>query len=116
MNDIREKDETLDPALVHIFSEQHRDLAPEPFVAAVSLGVQHQRRRRQLVKSALLTFAVVIVIAASPWLIAASAYLSDLLDTAFALASDWLGTPLGAIVALVVGGAAAFGYHRRRWR
>jgi hypothetical protein len=116
MIDIRDTDEPLDPSLLQIFSEQHRDLAPEPFVAATRRRVQHERRRIQRVKRGLLTLAIVIVIVASPWLIAASTRLSELLDTSFALVSDWLGTPLGVLAALIVGGIVAFGYRRRLWR
>lgn len=116
MNDISEEDPQLDPALLRIFSEQHRDLAPEPFVAATRRRVRLERRRLQFVRRGLLAFAFVVLIGVSPWLIAASIRLSELLDAGFALVSGWLGTPPGMVVALVVGGIVVVRYRRRLWR
>jgi hypothetical protein len=116
MNDISEQDEPLDPPLRRAFNEQHRDLAPEPFVAATRRRVQRERKRQQFLKRGAVIVAIASVIAASPLLIAASSRVSGLLDTSFVLISDWLGTPLGAFAALIVGAIAVFGYRRRRWR
>jgi hypothetical protein len=116
MNDVKDKDESLDPTLVRIFAEQHGDLALEPFVAATRRRLQRDRRRTRLVRRGLLVVAIAMVVVASPWLIEASNRLSELLDTSFALASDWMETPFGVFAALIVGGIVALGCRRRRWR
>jgi hypothetical protein len=116
MNDISEQDDPLDPALHRLFAEEHRKLAPEPFVAETRRRVRHERKRLQILKRGAFVVAIAVIIVASPLLIAASSRVSALLDTSFVLISDWLGTPLGAFAALIVGAIVVFGYRRRRWR
>jgi hypothetical protein len=105
-------DET-DPILRTLFDASRPPLPAEPFVSATLARVVAWRRRASFVRGLLHAAAVVAVIWASPLLIEASVRLSALLDALFALAGEWLGTPIGMLIGLA-GCIAAVALKRRR--
>jgi hypothetical protein len=54
--------------------------------------------------------------AASPWLIQCSALLSQVLDQAFALVSEWLAKPAGMAIGAIAGVLLAVLDRVRTWR
>ena len=97
--------EENDPRLHVLFEREHARLADEPFVAATLQRIAAERGRRSVTKRALWGLALLAVVGASPWLIAASVSLSARLDDLFAYASQLLATPFGMVTALVCGAA-----------
>lgn len=104
----------LDPALEALFRREHTHVAEQPFVAATLTLVAAERGRAAFARRALQAAALIVVIAASPWLIDGSALLSSSLDSLFARASAWLATPGGVAAAAVA--AVAVVAVRARWR
>ena len=94
-----------DPRLQALFEREHTQLADDPFVTATRRRIAAERSRRSVMKRVLLGLALLAVVGASPWLIAASVAMSAQLDVLFTYAAQLLATPLGMVVAVLCGAA-----------
>ena len=94
-----------DPRLHALFEREHTRLADEPFLAATLRRIAAERTRRSVMRRVLLGLALLAVVGASPWLIAASVSMSAQLDALFTYAAQLLATPLGMVTALLCGAA-----------
>lgn len=95
------------------FRREHTQIDSEPFVRLTLARIARERTQVVLIRRTLRALALIAVIVASPWLIAASVQLSALLDETFDLASAWLATPAGTAAATLAALIVAALY---RWR
>lgn len=93
--------EEIDNELRVAFRESEIDLPDEPFLSRSTELIRSARRRRSVVGWILRALVIVVVAAASPWLVGASVWFSDRLGTAFAAADAFFGTSLGMILVAV---------------
>jgi uncharacterized membrane protein len=91
----------FDPTLAERFRAEHAHIADDSFVGATVKRVVAERARTKTVRRALQLAAVLVVIAASPWLIRGSVLVSEVLDQGFARASEWLARPTVITIAAV---------------
>jgi hypothetical protein len=84
-----------DGGLRALFEREHRHVPDEPFVAATVRRIAAERRRRSWLKRASLAALLLLVVGASPWLVAGSALLSATLGQLFNYAAELLSTPVG---------------------
>src|SRR6185503_1078111 len=96
---MNEQNDEFDPRLEALFRSEHTHLPSEPFSSKTLAAIAAARRRALLTRRLLQTAGVIALIALSPQLIDASAWLSTKLDEAFELASAWLTTPYGLVAA-----------------
>lgn len=89
----------IDATLLERFRREHTHVPAEPFVSATLRRVEAERARATAFRYALQAAVSIAVILASPWLINASALMSEELEGLFAKASALLGTPLGMLAA-----------------
>jgi hypothetical protein len=109
MSERDEPSELRDPGLEALFRRTHAGRSDEAFVAATMRRVEAAKRQRRLGRRLAEAGVLIIVVAASPWLIDASVKLSSLLDAGFTIVAGWLATPAGmALAVAIVAAAAAF--------
>jgi hypothetical protein len=88
-------DERHDRDLRALFERDRHRVTEQPFVNEVARRVAASRRRRTFVARAAQAVAVGTLIAASPWLVTGSSWLSAKLDGLFSAAASALDSPLG---------------------
>lgn len=91
----------FDPQLSALFEREHTHLPEEPFVTTTMAAVRKQRRALVTLGNALRITVLVILVVASPWLIAAAASLNEVLESSLA----WIGNSAGWLLALLATGA-----------
>jgi hypothetical protein len=106
MSERDEAAESRDPHVEALFRHASAERADENFVAATMRRVDAARAQRRFVRRFTEVGALLAIVVASPWLIAASVRLSSLVDSGLATVSGWIATPSGlaltiAIVAIV---------------
>ena len=106
----------LDAQLATCFHQEHGEPPMDPFVGRVARRIATARRRRRYLKLAAQVAGVAVLMLCSHWLIETSVIASAKLDSWFAVALDWLATPLGTSAALAAGVGAAAALRRRTRR
>lgn len=86
---------TPDFDLHELFRREHTQIREQPFVATLAARVIAERARAKRWRRAVQMTALVLLVVASPWLIAGSEWMTERLGVVLALAADWLGTPIG---------------------
>lgn len=96
-----------------LFEREQVHVTEQPFVNELARRVAAARRCRTVVTRAAQGLAVGVLIAASPWLVSASALLSTKLDALFSFAASALDSPFGYGAGLLCLLAAAVVFRRR---
>jgi len=90
----RDEDNAGGDDLRALFAREQPHVGEQPFLNEIARRVAAARRRRTLAMRAAQALAVGTLIAASPWLVSASALLSSKLDALFSHTANALGSPL----------------------
>jgi hypothetical protein len=96
-----------------LFAREQVHIAEQPFVNDIVRRVAAARRRRTFATRATQAVVVGALIAASPWLVSASALLSAKLDELFSSAAIALDSPYGYGAGLLCLVVAAVVFRRR---
>lgn len=92
----------LDPELQKLFRAAAPELHGQAFVARIARRMETERRRARLRRSAMQLAAIVLLLAASPWLIAGAHWISEVIAPQLTRATAWVGTLAGmASIAIV---------------
>jgi hypothetical protein len=91
-----------------------REFPPDPFLHETRQRVSAMRRQRRVAGAFARVLVVAVIALASPWLTQGAALLSRGLEIVFGRCADFLGTPVGIVLAgLCV--AAAYVFRKRRY-
>jgi hypothetical protein len=108
-------DDRHDHDLRALFERERVRVTEQPFVNDVARRVAASRRRRTMVTLAAQAVAIGALIAASPWLVSGSSWLSAKLDLLFSAAASALDSPFGYGAGLLCFVAATLVFRRRLW-
>jgi hypothetical protein len=106
-------DERRDQDLRALFQREQVRVAEQPFVNEIARRVEVSQRRRSAVTFAARAIAIGALIAASPWLVTGSVWLSAKLDGLFSSAASALDSPLGFGAGVLCFVVAALVFRRR---
>jgi hypothetical protein len=110
----------FDEHLRAAFAKSERELRDESFVSATLERIERDRSRRAVTKFLVYALGVLVIGAASPFLIAGMVWLSGGLELAFSFTNRWLETTVGMAVAVacslaVLATHARFARLSKRW-
>jgi hypothetical protein len=108
-----EEDDRRDRELRALFRRDQVRVTEQPFLDDVARRIAASRRQRTFMTRAAQAIAIGTLIAASPWLVSASALVSTMLDALFSSAASALDSPLGYGAGLLCFVAAALVFRRR---
>jgi len=108
----RDDDDRADE-LRALFERERAHVGEQPFVNDIARRVAVARRRRTFAMRAGQALAVGVLIAASPWLVTGSAWLSAKLDALFSFTASALDSPYGYGAGLICMIVAALVFRRR---
>lgn len=92
----------FDAGLAARFGQEHGHVPPDAFVAATLRKVRGARRRKHLMRVGVRVAALLVAVAASPWLIAGAARLNAALESSLAWTPGLPGAWLLGVLAVVV--------------
>jgi hypothetical protein len=108
-----EDDDRGNRELRALFRRDQLHVAEQPFVNDLARHIAASRRQRTFITRAAQAVAIGALIAASPWLVSGSAFLSAKLDGLFSSAASALDSPLGYGAGLLCFVAATLVFRRR---
>ena len=101
----------FDVLLKERFEREHQHVPAEPFIAATTRRMRAESRLAMGVRTGMRIAALVAVVLASPWLIAAAARLNAALESSFAWTA---GLPGAWVLGVVAAGALLWSRLRAR--